>query len=437
MSLPLDFLNRMKEYLGEDYSDFLSSYDKKPYKAFRVNTEKKCSFDLTRFAVDKVPYAENAYYTENEDIGSSPLHHAGAYYMQEPSAMLPVELLAPQKGDKVLDLCAAPGGKSGQIAAKIGNGTLISNEINQSRSRILLGNIERLGYSNVIVTSLAPAELSKHIPEWADKVLVDAPCSGEGMFRKNPEACLEWSLKSVDACAKRQLEILKEGAKCLKCGGILVYSTCTFSKEENELLIEQFLKEEDFELLEINSPYTEKGYDQNHFTARVFPHKQKGEGHFIAKLKKLSSNATISNKQKPFYRELNKKESAILRDFSKENLTEIPNAYAYGNKLFIPPSSMPSIPFGIIGCGVKIGDLEQRIIPHHQLFSAKIDLFQNVLDLPIQDERITKYIYGEEIDAPLPAGYAVIAVEGCALGGIKVSNGRGKNHYPKGLRKKI
>ncbi len=437
MSLPLDFLNRMKDYLGDDYSEFLCAYNRKPYKAFRVNTEKKCTFDLTQFATGEVPYAKNAYYTENEKIGSSPLHHAGAYYMQEPSAMLPVEVLAPQEGDRVLDLCAAPGGKSGQIAAKIGNGTLISNEINQSRSRVLLGNIERLGFSNVIVTSLAPAELSKHISEWADKVLVDAPCSGEGMFRKSPEACLEWSLKSVDACAKRQLEILKEGGKCLKCGGILVYSTCTFSKEENEFVIEKFIQEEDFELLEINNEYTEKGYDKNHFTARVYPHKQNGEGHFIAKLKKISSNAIISDKQKPFYRDLNKKENALLRDFAKENLKQTPNAYVFGNKLFIPPSNIPSLPYGIIGCGVKIGDIDQRIIPHHQLFSAKISLFQNVLNLQLQDERIPKYIFGEEVNANLPSGYAVLAVEGCALGGIKVSNERGKNHYPKGLRKKL
>lgn len=437
MTLPIDFLDRMKDYLGDDYSAFLFSYNNKPHKGFRINTNKKCTYDLTKFATEKIPYADNAYYTEKEDIGTSPLHHAGAYYIQEPSAMLPVEILSPQKGDKVLDLCASPGGKSGQIASKIGNGTLISNEINQARSRVLLGNIERLGYDNVIVTSLSPKELSKHLVNWADKVLVDAPCSGEGMFRKNPEACLEWSFKTVEACANRQLEILKEGGKCLKNGGILVYSTCTFSKEENEGVIDRFIKEENFELLEINSDYAERGYDERGFTARVFPHKQKGEGHFIAKLKKLSSDTSAQIPYKPFYRELTKREQIILNSFAKENLITIPNAYIAGNKVFIPPSNIPPIPYGIIGCGVKIGELEQRIIPHHQLFSAKGNLFKNVLNLSLDDERTAKYIFGEEIVAELPSGYALISIEGCGLGGIKVSNGRGKNHYPKGLRKKI
>lgn len=437
MNLPIDFINRMKEYLGNDFSEFLSSYDNLPYKAFRINSEKACNLDLSRLGTEPVPYADNAYYTQNEDIGSSPLHHAGAYYIQEPSAMLPVKILSPEKGDKVLDLCSAPGGKSSQIASKIGHdGVLISNEINQARSRVLLGNIERLGYTNVVVTSLAPHELSKHIEGWADKVLVDAPCSGEGMFRKNPEACNEWSLKSVEACAKRQLEIIREGGKCLKCGGILVYSTCTFSKEENELLIEEFLKEEGYELLEINSEYCQRGYDQRGFTARVFPMKQKGEGHFIAKLRKLD-DCHKTPQCKPFYRTLNKKEEVVLSQFAKETLKSLPNALIAGNRLFIPPSSIPLIPYGIIGCGVKIGELEQRLIPHHQLFSAKKDLFNGVLDLTLNDERTAKYIYGEEISADLPSGYGVVAVEGCALGGIKVSNGRGKNHYPKGLRKKI
>ena len=295
MALPVEFENKMKLMLGKEWDDFLSSYDNNRYQALRFNTLKK-GIDVSKYSeylknadideAEEVSWAKNAfYYGEESRPGKHPYHEAGLYYIQEPSAMSPAALLAPETGMRVLDLCAAPGGKSTQLASYLdGTGLLISNEINSARSRILSSNIERMGAVNVIVTNEDSSKLATKFPSYFHAIQVDAPCSGEGMFRKLPEAMEQWSPKQVLVCASRQLEILNNAAVMLMPGGRIVYSTCTFSREENEDVIEEFLsKHPEFSVGKME---------------RFWPHIQKGEGHFVAELfktGKLPAYETQSN----------------------------------------------------------------------------------------------------------------------------------------------
>ena len=332
--LPEAFMKRMQEMLGEEYQEFSDSFEREQYHALRLNALKKgadgrsaaeicgmagdCgamskaghiagSFDFAHLT--KVPWAENGYYYQAGDQpGRHPFHAAGVYYIQEPSAMAPVELLGVQPGERVLDLCAAPGGKSTQIAAKLkGRGFLLCNEIHPARAKILSENIERMGVVNACVTNEAPARLAGFFPEYFDRVLVDAPCSGEGMFRKNDAACEEWSPENVHMCAERQDEILDCAAGMLCAGGRLVYSTCTFAPEEDEGSVSRFLRRHpEFRLMPVDIMEAEKGrlglkgcdgvpaYVEEaapglEGTLRMAPHRISGEGHFAAVLQKAGS----------------------------------------------------------------------------------------------------------------------------------------------------
>ena len=250
--LPTDFSEEMKIILGKDYNIYEKLMDKEAFRGISLNRLKADNTDILPFDTEKCPFYQNGYYIscDEKGIGNTPLHHAGVFYVQEPSAMSAVTLLDVQKGDKVLDLCAAPGGKSAQIASCLQNTGLVwSNEIVKNRAQILLSNFERMGISKGIVSSCHPDILCQKLQGYFDKVLVDAPCSGEGMFRKNPDAIREWSREHVLSCAERQLSILNSAANAVKNGGILVYSTCTFSFEENEGVIKRFLAENpDFEM---------------------------------------------------------------------------------------------------------------------------------------------------------------------------------------------
>ena len=285
MNLPIEFEKKMKAFLGNEWDDFLYSYDNNRFQALRFNTLKVQSpeermriLKVLGISPDKkVSWANEAYYfDENVRPGKHPYHEMGLYYIQEPSAMSAATLLAPKPGMRVLDLCAAPGGKSTQLATYLGDsGLLVSNEINTQRSRILSQNIERMGIKNAIVTNEDSFVLASHFPGFFNAIQVDAPCSGEGMFRKLPEAIEQWSMENVAICAARQKEILDNAAVMLKPGGTIVYSTCTFSKEENENVIEYFLERHtDFTLEEME---------------RFWPHKVDGEGHFVAKLVRRGS----------------------------------------------------------------------------------------------------------------------------------------------------
>lgn len=342
MNLPIEFEKKMKAFLGNEWDDFLYSYDNNRFQALRFNTLKVQSQEermrilktLKISSDKKVSWADEAYYfDENVRPGKHPYHEMGLYYIQEPSAMSAAALLAPKPGMRVLDLCAAPGGKSTQLATYLGDsGLLVSNEINTQRSRILSQNIERMGIKNAIVTNEDSFVLASHFPGFFNAIQVDAPCSGEGMFRKLPEAIEQWSMENVAICAARQKEILDNAAVMLKPGGTIVYSTCTFSREENEDVIECFLERHpDFTLEEME---------------RFWPHKVDGEGHFVAKLvrrgcvdtdlkadRKTKKNKNSKNRKNETKPALTKENMKLLSEFLDETISEDMAAWIKNSRL--------------------------------------------------------------------------------------------------------
>ncbi|MCE0573041.1 RsmB/NOP family class I SAM-dependent RNA methyltransferase, partial [Clostridioides difficile] len=277
--LPKEFLEDVEEILKDEYDDFIKSYEESKTTGLRINTlkiDKKKLFDLGLFDLNQISWAEEGFYYDDkiDRPGRNPLHEAGAYYLQEPSAMSVIPKADIKEGEKVLDMCAAPGGKSTYILSKLNDtGLLVSNEINVSRIKALGENLERFGARNCIITNTDSNSLRKTFNGYFDKVIIDAPCSGQGMFRKDEVAISDWSHAKVVECQSIQKEIIRDGYKMLKKDGILIYSTCTFSREENEHVINEFISEYPHaELIEME---------------RLWPHKIKGEGHFVAKIKKL------------------------------------------------------------------------------------------------------------------------------------------------------
>ena len=448
--LPIEFQQRMKRLLGDEYNDFLMSYEEKPVRAFRVNTDKISLEDFSKlniFSSEKIPYVENGFYFDYDGIGNHPYHHAGMFYIQEPAAMVPVESIDINPDWNVLDLCAAPGGKSSQIKNKLGkNGVLVSNEIVPSRCKILTGNMERMGFKNVVTTCMHPQKLVKEFPDSFNMIMVDAPCSGEGMFRKEEIAIDEWTPENVLMCAERQAEILDCAVKMLKAGGYIVYSTCTFSLEENEMTVDAFLQRHpDFELIPVTDKVRENTADgisfdgcscENiHYTRRCYPHKNKGEGQFVAVLHNTSEENNYSSKMD------NKKEKIdkTVIDFLNDTLInyEKDNVLMYnGNPVYFTPD-FPIRKGNAFFCGVTIGEVRKNYIqPHHQFFMAMGTDFKKKIELTADSEEVKKYLHGEEFNAECPNGWAAVLVDGCTVGGVKVSNGKAKNHYPKGLRTK-
>lgn len=446
-TLPLEFCERMKSLLGGQYDAFLAALNEQPVKAFRVNTDKIALEDFEKiniFSSGKIPYVQNGYYLDYEKIGNHPYHHAGLIYVQEPAAMAPAECLEINPDWHILDMCAAPGGKSTQLKNKLGkNGVLVSNEIIPSRCKILTGNIERLGLQNTVTTCMDTSRLTKVFPKTFDMVMVDAPCSGEGMFRKDEVAINEWSLDNVKMCALRQSDILENAVKVLKDGGFIVYATCTFSLEENEMVIDKFLNSHpEFELIQVKNEvekHTANGIKFEgcntkniHFCRRFYPHISKGEGQFMAVLHNKNSDENLQkNRPKP------QKIDSIITDFLDSTLSEYKkeNVQIYNqNPVYFTPDF--KVDSGIAFCtGVTIGEVRKNYIqPHHQFFMALGKYFKNKVELSPDSEQIKKYLHGEEIEVKKPNGWAVVMVNGCALGGVKVVNGIAKNHYPKGLR---
>ena len=433
------FLQRMKSLLGDEYGDFLHYYESENYRGLRVNTL-KCSADrlqsLLPFKLTPTPFCPDGFYLPGDvaSPGNHPLHHAGAFYIQEPSATSAVEMLSVEPGDLVLDLCAAPGGKSTQIGAKLcGKGLLWSNEIVRSRANILLSNIERMGISNAVVSSCHPDLLCSRLEGRFDRVLVDAPCSGEGMFRKNSAAQTEWSPEHVKSCADRQLLILNSAKKALKPGGVMVYSTCTFSREENEEVITRFLGQNpDFSLEDAGVGF---GRPAMEHARRIFP-MDGGEGHFAARLRKSGESArggfeapfgSPSPEVLDFYDSL-----FACRPFGER--TEIIN-----NKIYILPKNYNFDTKGltILRAGVILGEtVKNRFEPHHSAFAAaKPSDCVNAIDLDCESDEIKRYLHGEEIAvSPQIKGYTAVCVNGITAGFGKASGGRLKNKYPKGLR---
>lgn len=435
-----EFLFRIKSLLGDDFDEFLKFYENENYKGLRVNTL-KCSAEKLRMLVDfelvNTPFCKEGFYIPSDvtSLGNSPLHHCGAFYIQEPSATSAVEMLGVEKNDFVLDLCAAPGGKSTQIGAKLqGTGLLWSNEIVRNRANILLSNIERMGISNAVVSNCHPDILCNELQGKFDKVLVDAPCSGEGMFRKNSDAQNEWSVEHVKSCAQRQLMILNSAKNALKEGGVMVYSTCTFSQEENEDVITQFLSENpDFELEDAGIDFGRKTLE---YACRIFP-MDGGEGHFAARLRKkgegygsiipYKNNQKIDDKVWDFYDSL-----FVDRPFG-ENLALV------GEKIIILPENYNRNikNTGIIRAGIILGEIvKNRIEPHHSVFmAAQKNECRSAVDFDLTSDEIQKFLHGEEIAVPSEVkGYTAVCVNEITVGFGKASNGRLKNKYPKGLR---
>lgn len=348
-------------------------------------------------------------------------------------------LLSPKKGDKVLDLCAAPGGKSTQLAsALMGTGLIWSNEIVKSRANILLSNFERCGIKNGVVSNADPESLSTALEGYFDKVLVDAPCSGEGMIRRDPKALQEWSVEHTLSCATRQLKILQSAKKALKPGGIMVYSTCTFSYEENEGVISEFLKANpDFELSDCCEDFGRNTLDGK--AKRIYP-MDGGEGHFAAKLKKKEDTSGFINTSSASPTPA-KKVSQLVFDFFKDTFKDIKafeKLYVKDDKVFVLPEVCPDLAgTHAIRAGVFAGNIKKNYFePEHSLFSsADPENVKRVLDLKLSDPRLKGFLRGEEISTDsIDKGYTLVCVEGIALGFGKASGGKLKNKYPKGLR---
>ena len=470
IKLPEAFVQRMKKMLQDEWEAFEDSYLHHNYQALRFNILKK-GIDkgkygeiLSELHIEErqpVLWAENAfYYSGMARPGKHPYHEMGMYYIQEPSAMSAAALLKPQPGERVLDLCAAPGGKSTQLASCLnGEGLLIANEIHPDRCKILSQNIERMGIANAIVLNEDCERLARRFPGYFHKIQVDAPCSGEGMFRKNYEAVSEWSEEQVRVCADRQLMILNEAATMLMPGGTMVYSTCTFAPEENEELIDRFLGEhEEFELTQVDVPYFDRGKpewgngrEELLRTFRLFPHHLHGEGHFVAVLHKKGilyhqmPDIKIKMGKKGGKLSLEKKQMEEFMEFTGSVLQKEMEEFIlngklvlFGEQLHRLAADAPDLQgLKVLRAGLHLGTFKKnRFEPSHALalFLGMDDVKQS-LNLQLDAWETAAFFRGETIGADCGKGYCLVCVDGYSAGWGKISNGQLKNHYPIGLRK--
>lgn len=429
-NLPQQFIKEMKSLLPEcEWADFFSVYDKKPYKGVRVNTL-KCDATTVRRYVQLDPahveWEQNGFYTQEEKVGGNPAHFAGLIYSQEPSAMCAAPMLDVKAGERVLDLCSAPGGKGTQLAAAMqGEGVLVLNEPIFSRAKILSQNVERMGVKNAVVTSAMPSELSRKLPNYFDKILVDAPCSGEGMFRKNAkEALEEWSEENVRLCAQRQSEILDEATKMLKIGGRLVYSTCTFSYVEDEGQVCDYLqKHPEMRLIK---------------QEKLYPHKVKGEGHFAALFEKTDGESErVVKEVKPSCPKAIEK---AYRDFEKGFFIEWKAACLHevnGVVYELPQGVFDWKGLQVLRVGIRLGEMVNgRFEPDHSLAMAcKQEECKRVCSFAFDDEKTEKFLRGETVEADGEKGWCLVCMDGYPVGLGKRVNGVLKNHIPKALRK--
>ena len=450
--IPEAFLARMREMPELDFEAFCAALSAPAVRALRVNTL-KTDADAVRallpFDVEPLPFAESCFYAPDDKVGALAAHHAGMFYMQDPGAISTVVATAPESGITVLDMCAAPGGKSTQLAAAIApNGVLVCNEYVPARAKILQGNVERLGCRAAVVTNLSTDQLADFYGSFFDLVVADVPCSGEGMFRKYEVAGEEWSEENVRLCAERAHGILQNAARCVKPGGRLLFSTCTFAPEENERQIDRFLCEHpDFSLLPVTPEIANITANGVNFegishdmtvTRRFYPHVSPGEGQFVALLQRAADAPTTPARADASVAPA-KKDAQAVWDFLSGTLTSRPDCrlVQLREDVYLAPS-VPLPPRGVYAAGVCVGTLQKgRLVPHHQLFSAYGKDFRRQLSLTAQDPRVAAYLRGEELPAPELAGesgFAALLFEGAPLGGGKAVDGRLKNHYPKGLR---
>ncbi len=471
--LPQAFLSRMQDMLGDDYDNFIRCFDKPSYQGLRLNplklSEKAALPASLKKELTPIPWAENGYFYEESASfrpGKHPYHDAGLFYIQEPSAMSAAEYLAIEPGDYILDLCAAPGGKSSQLAAKMmGQGLLFSNEIVPSRAKILSENMERMGVRNAIVTNEDPNHLADLLPGFFDRILVDAPCSGEGMFRKNEDASSEWSLENVALCADRQDMILDCAASLLSSRGRIVYSTCTFAPAEDEGSVSRFLQRHpDFHIVKVekaegfsdgNPAFYPGAPEEIWDSIRLWPQKLKGEGHYIAVLERdgaflpredrLPASKLQKGKSLKAFPELLQffEESLVTdhlpflcRDAKGLRLAEDFLLLPFGDQLYLLPAGSPSLKgLKVIRPGLHLGTKKaKRFDPSHALALALSP--EDVLHAySLSLEEAENYRKGLTFSATGEKGWYLICLDGFSLGWGKLAGGTMKNHYPKGLRK--
>lgn len=430
--LPEKFLARMQQQLGDEYDEYLRSLQRPRAVALRFNPLKG-DIPALPFVGESVPWEPMGYYYDPDSRpGLHPYHEAGVYYLQEASAMASAALLEPQPGEIILDLCAAPGGKSTQIAGRMqGQGLLVSNEINQKRAKVLSRNIERLGIANTVVTGESPAALADRFPGFFHRIMVDAPCSGEGMFRKEEAAITDWSEENVEMCARRQAEILDCAAAMLRPGGRLVYSTCTFAPQEDEETVEAFLaRHPEFETESVNAPWFQESRPGMY---RLWPHKLLGEGHFAAVLRKMDCREETAdvNPDKPM-----PLPKAFLT-FAKELDIALPDGQAvtFGDTLYWMPPQMPALHrLRVLRPGLELGTLKKdRFEPAHAL-ALWLKHCKNEISLSPESKELAAYLHGEAIPCTV-RGWCLVKVGAYSLGWGKGDGNQLKNHYPKGLRK--
>lgn len=438
-----EFLDRMKGMLREEYPQFERSLQDDLYRGVRINPLKINEADfrsLFPYEVKHTPFCRESFYLPPTatQVGNHPLHVAGAIYLQEPSASAPVEVLGVESGDYVLDLCAAPGGKSTQLAAKLANsGLLVANEYDPKRAQVLLSNMERMGFGEVIITNAHPNQLVEPCKGWFDKILVDAPCSGEGMMKKHDAAADAWSMAHVCACADRQVQILHSAFAMLKENGVLVYSTCTYAPEENEMVVSRILRErDDIEQLNIDASFGRCGFAcegmDHEKVRRIFP-MDGGEGHFIAKFqKKQASPSTRTKTKKPqrLSKEQRQQLTSILRE--REGYYDILQDKLYFR--FQPFLDMGAI--RVLRQGILCGSfVKHRFEPHQHLFvsTAFSDAFLQVC--MVDEAQWNQFQRGAELSISGFHGYTAIAWHSLIVGFGKGDGTVIKNKYPKGLRR--
>ena len=430
-NLPQAFIEQMQHMLGDALPDFLHTYEQPYFRGIRMRPGVSVFSD----AGEEVPWAAHAHYLPLDSrAGAHPLHEAGAYYLQEPSAMGAAAVLHPLPGERVLDLCAAPGGKSTQLAAYMeGKGLIVCNEPVPGRAQVLSRNVERMGIPNAMVTCALPEQLSPRFPQYFDKIMVDAPCSGEGMFRRHPEAREEWNPSSPAGCADRQLYILEHAAQMLRPGGQMVFSTCTFNDTENEGVVQHFLHTHpDFSLL----PFSLPGLPPNNGMLHLWPHLIRGEGHFVALLQKEGNSPALCKKPVFPCQPLSKQDMAVAQDFLSAHLVHpiFPSGLFMGHVIALPDAPLPDLKgLRIVRLGLQLGDVKGRLFqPDHALALACPVKYT----FSVNEEEARLYQNGQVLPCPDDVkGWLCPVLEGMQLGWGKASQNQIKNHYPKGLRK--
>ncbi|MDD3277475.1 MAG: RsmB/NOP family class I SAM-dependent RNA methyltransferase [Lachnospiraceae bacterium] len=457
MKLSEEYKASMKEQLKEEYQAYEQSFAHPVHNGLRVNEAKLSSMEYRKISpwqFREIPWLdqEGYYYEDGCSPAKHPHYYAGLYYLQEPSAMTPAHILPVVPGDHVLDLCAAPGGKATQLGAKLhGQGFLLANDISNSRAKALLKNLELQGISNIFVTSEKPQKLCKTYESFFDKILLDAPCSGEGMFRKDPKMAAHWEQEGPEAYALRQKELLFEAWDMLKPGGMLLYSTCTFSVKENEEVIAALLEKQSDAVICIIPEYegfapgiAEQSHPELTRCVHIYPHRMEGEGHFLCMLKKQESTET----RKHYETEANKPGSLTLPPEAKEFLSEVSMDFSEGyyylldqQLYFLKNDMKPQKGIRYLRTGLLLGKCEKKRFEPSQALAMALQSreYPACIRLKSEDERVVRYLKGETIDlggVELLTGHTwqLVCVDGYPLGWGKLQNGCLKNKYYPGWR---